>query len=751
MLSTDLVALCQAALYSAVLTAFIIVSMSLLREDTAEVTRDILLTITKQLANQSTPAYERPSFEAPPHAVRVNVFFFMSIILSLAAALGAVLALQWVGKYDFRLNPSSPKDRALQRHFRFVGIENWKMAEIIAFLPIFLFLSLFLFLVGLADWLFHIHKAVAVVVMVGLAIAVIFYVSTTIIAIRYIEAPFRTSVSKSIPFIYYESIKLINAMTDLLFGRKRSNGITNEIHSSFSKREITAIRTKSSLEAKTLLWAISSIDILPHSRNIFKTLLEGFMELPTEQLLQPKIGNAPWVPVFTLLCQPYLGRRERGDYSKEELESGEVPFLLRSLAMVGNIQMDEAASKEILSSIVIPFSPDAGYPKSDTLSAYAGIALLKSGYLNTFPYSKAHIHDTIANLHTLPVAFSQLSLKMLHNSLLTDRGAFFSTPTLRYWIAEYCNVDSQTMTSPVLLPYELLPALLQILATDLSGHISSVDDPLRAYLNTYEQAQRDGHLDIAHREAHKAIRRQYIFRLSQINWGVDPLFESNEVIKSIYDLLSLSSGEARVAAVRDIFTVLLAKPFRNKWSGSLTQNRLRIALLAFCHPPVLEPHQSDLVAARSTQRRLLSNACDKVINDSIYTMDDRVAFIRLFCRALGGVHISRRDFDDWVGNPAILLAIWAIQDLRGQFPGLSTFPLELWQDPVWSKVAEWAFNCAKIGHGNLQHPQFSSLVRNALTNGSLRVRRSCIQMLAYLRGHDVGFTSISGFADLPFL
>ncbi|CAG7848779.1 SubName: Full=Uncharacterized protein {ECO:0000313/EMBL:CCA71748.1} [Serendipita indica DSM 11827] len=39
------------ALYTAILTAFIIESMKLLGEDTGETTRDILLVISRQLAN----------------------------------------------------------------------------------------------------------------------------------------------------------------------------------------------------------------------------------------------------------------------------------------------------------------------------------------------------------------------------------------------------------------------------------------------------------------------------------------------------------------------------------------------------------------------------------------------------------------------------------------------------------------------------------------------------------------------------
>lgn len=142
-----------AALYSAVLTAFIIESMRLLQEDPAIVTRDVLLAISNQLANNTIPAFEPTTFVAPAYAIRINYYFFLSISSSLIAALGAVLALQWVGSYDAGLNQSSPQDRALQRHFRYLGVDKWKMVQIIAFLPGLIFISLFLFFVGLAEWM----------------------------------------------------------------------------------------------------------------------------------------------------------------------------------------------------------------------------------------------------------------------------------------------------------------------------------------------------------------------------------------------------------------------------------------------------------------------------------------------------------------------------------------------------------------------------------------------------------------------
>ncbi|PVG02306.1 hypothetical protein CPB86DRAFT_751811, partial [Serendipita vermifera] len=80
-----------AALYSGILTSFITETLGLLQEDSAETTRDILLVITRQLANNSVPAFEPTPFTPEAWAIRVNGFFFASIMCSLVVALFAVL------------------------------------------------------------------------------------------------------------------------------------------------------------------------------------------------------------------------------------------------------------------------------------------------------------------------------------------------------------------------------------------------------------------------------------------------------------------------------------------------------------------------------------------------------------------------------------------------------------------------------------------------------------------------------------
>jgi hypothetical protein len=128
----------QAAIFVAVLTAFIVESKNLLQQDPQDVLVDIFIEFTGQMANGTYHRLTRPTFDPPRYAIVINALLFASISLSLAAAMISVLALQWVNEYDSKLDTSEFKKRALRRHWRFTGVEKWKMQGIIAALPVLL-------------------------------------------------------------------------------------------------------------------------------------------------------------------------------------------------------------------------------------------------------------------------------------------------------------------------------------------------------------------------------------------------------------------------------------------------------------------------------------------------------------------------------------------------------------------------------------------------------------------------------------
>ncbi|PVF96695.1 hypothetical protein CPB86DRAFT_498222 [Serendipita vermifera] len=185
-----------AAIFSSILSAFIIESKKMLEQDPADVMVDALIFFINNTANGTHTPYSTPSFSAPPYAVSVNCLFFASLSASIIAALASVVSLQWVAEYDAAVSRSgsSPEDRVKRRQFRYGGMETWKMKEVIAALPILLYCSLVLFFVGLAQWMWGVHKTVGAVVLGGTLLSGAFYSITTLLAVVFPSCPYRAPI-----------------------------------------------------------------------------------------------------------------------------------------------------------------------------------------------------------------------------------------------------------------------------------------------------------------------------------------------------------------------------------------------------------------------------------------------------------------------------------------------------------------------------------------------------------------------------
>ncbi|PVG03069.1 hypothetical protein CPB86DRAFT_811182 [Serendipita vermifera] len=315
------------ALYSAVLTAFIIESMKLLQENPAETTRDILVIVSRQLANSSFPPFEPTAYQTPQYAIVVNGLFFISLSCALIAALLAVLALQWVASYDMGLSTSSPEKRALQRHIRFRGIEKWKMSELIASLPLLIFVALFLFFIGIADWLWHVNRAISGIVIGGIGIGFLLYTITNLISIINLDAPFRTPISKEFVVLVPRVAEwLLQAITNLSStAHRRDMSYKDAKHTmdqqiTFTKHEEGMLDRKGNGEVTLdgLVWLANHIEISSASHEAFITLIKGLTKVPAKSLMdEERIKGAPWKAIFEILCSTYIGKDE---YSAEELE-----------------------------------------------------------------------------------------------------------------------------------------------------------------------------------------------------------------------------------------------------------------------------------------------------------------------------------------------------------------------------------------------------------------------------------------------
>ncbi|KIM38997.1 hypothetical protein M413DRAFT_447359 [Hebeloma cylindrosporum] len=82
-------------LFSAIVTAFLMESHKALRPDPAEESVQLLRQIAAQAAGQTWVAGSEPRID---HTVNVcvNIFWFLSLVLSLTAALIGIVSLQWI-------------------------------------------------------------------------------------------------------------------------------------------------------------------------------------------------------------------------------------------------------------------------------------------------------------------------------------------------------------------------------------------------------------------------------------------------------------------------------------------------------------------------------------------------------------------------------------------------------------------------------------------------------------------------------
>ncbi|KAF8594832.1 hypothetical protein BDV93DRAFT_393213, partial [Ceratobasidium sp. AG-I] len=148
-----------AALFSAILTAFLVESKNLLQQDPADVSIGLLLLIaqSQQRLEQGHPQptlapIQLPIFSASMSARWINGLWFLSLSLSLSAALVAMLAKEWLTAYN-TTRPRSAYMYAYLRQSRFKVLFKWSALHIIDLLPSMLHLALLLFSFGLILYL----------------------------------------------------------------------------------------------------------------------------------------------------------------------------------------------------------------------------------------------------------------------------------------------------------------------------------------------------------------------------------------------------------------------------------------------------------------------------------------------------------------------------------------------------------------------------------------------------------------------
>lgn len=178
--------ICQAGLFSGVVTAFAIESYQAVREDPAETTVLLLRTVILQLDNMTNPQPNIPidlSPRLPPASSsdrRINTFWFLSLALSLSTVMAGILCLQWIREYGRNANVPHREDVALH-HMHYEGMKKWHVFTILRALPLLLIAALLLFFAGFIEVLWEVDKVAAILVVIVVGIAFFFILMTTLL------------------------------------------------------------------------------------------------------------------------------------------------------------------------------------------------------------------------------------------------------------------------------------------------------------------------------------------------------------------------------------------------------------------------------------------------------------------------------------------------------------------------------------------------------------------------------------------
>lgn len=196
----------EAGLFSAVLSAFIVVAFPALQPDRAgmllySVDRIAIQTAgytfdgTAFISSQISPP-PPPPFQPAVNDIRVNVLWFTSLVISLVVASISMLVKQWLREF-LAVEVPSPQARLRLRHFREPHIRGWKVYEIAATLPLLLQLSLGLFFVGLCLFTAAIHRSIGYATLPLVIGWAIFFFTATIAPILFPLCPYKTVLLKA--------------------------------------------------------------------------------------------------------------------------------------------------------------------------------------------------------------------------------------------------------------------------------------------------------------------------------------------------------------------------------------------------------------------------------------------------------------------------------------------------------------------------------------------------------------------------
>ncbi|KAJ7175308.1 hypothetical protein C8R46DRAFT_890890, partial [Mycena filopes] len=173
----------QAALFSAILTAFIIESYkSLSPDDTVQVLSQISQQLAAAAGGKPFDISPPPTFTPSASSIVCNALWFISLGLSLACALIATLVQQWARDFLHKTKLRSPPAlRAPIFAYFYYGLKRFGMHRMVEVIPLLLHGSLALFFAGLVAFLIPVNTTLTVITALILLVVGSLYIVFTLL------------------------------------------------------------------------------------------------------------------------------------------------------------------------------------------------------------------------------------------------------------------------------------------------------------------------------------------------------------------------------------------------------------------------------------------------------------------------------------------------------------------------------------------------------------------------------------------
>ena len=193
----------QAALFASILTAFLIESTKELKNNYREETVLLLEQIARSLNSTFSDGVPSDSVKPTSAAHLVNRLWYSSLSLTLASAVGAMVAKQWLSEYmsdlTFESRHHTSRERfqreAHLREFRYSGLTRWHVPEFIGFLPIVLHFALLLFWAGLIEYLWGLDLYSSILALGITGALFTSYIVSMILPSIFTGCPYKTPIA----------------------------------------------------------------------------------------------------------------------------------------------------------------------------------------------------------------------------------------------------------------------------------------------------------------------------------------------------------------------------------------------------------------------------------------------------------------------------------------------------------------------------------------------------------------------------